>query len=90
MPRVGADIQFYSFFNLDGILNVSCQRQVPTFLTLGKTRYPFYGRLGGLQVCSGRVRKVSPPSGFGLRTVQPVMSRYTNYSVLAHTYDFII
>jgi hypothetical protein len=27
---------------------------------------------------SGQVRKISPPSGFDPRTVQPVVSRYTD------------
>ena len=38
----------------------------------GKTRYPFYRRLGGSQGRSERVRKVSPPPGFDPRTVQSV------------------
>ena len=29
----------------------------------GKTRYPFYRRLGGPQGRSGQVRKISPPTG---------------------------
>jgi len=29
---------------------------------------------------SGRVRKISPPPGFDSRTVQPVASRYTDYT----------
>jgi hypothetical protein len=29
----------------------------------GKTRYPFYRRLGGPQDRSGQVRKISPPTG---------------------------
>ena len=43
----------------------------------GKTRYPFYRRLGGPQ--SGQVREISPPPGFDPRTVQAVASRYTDY-----------
>ena len=38
----------------------------------GKTRYPFYRRLGGPQGRSGEVRKISPPPGFDPQTVQPV------------------
>ena len=49
-------------------------------LTLGKTRYPSYRRLGGPQGRSGQVRKISPPPGFDPRTVQPVASHYTNYA----------
>ena len=48
--------------------------------TLGKSRYPLYRRLGGPQGRSGQVRKISPPLGFDLRTVQPVASHYTDYA----------
>ena len=50
------------------------------FLPPGKTRYPLYRRLGGLQSRSGQVRKNSPPPGFDPQTIQPVASRYTNYA----------
>jgi hypothetical protein len=47
----------------------------------GKTRYPFYRRLGGFQDRSGHVRKISPPHpGFDPRTVQPAVSRYTDWA----------
>jgi len=49
-------------------------------LPLGKTRYPLYRRLGGPQGRSGQVRKISPTLGFDPRTVQPVASRYTDYT----------
>ena len=42
---------------------VGGQRHVPAALPPGKTRYPFYRRLGGPQDRSGRVRKISPPTG---------------------------
>jgi hypothetical protein len=51
-----------------------------------KTRYPLYRGLGGPQGQSVRVRKISPPPGFFFctitnpRTVQPVVSRYTNWA----------
>jgi hypothetical protein len=47
----------------------------------GKTRYPLYRRLGGSQNRSGCLRKVSPPPGFDPRTVQPVVSRYTDWAI---------
>jgi hypothetical protein len=50
------------------------------YLPAGKTRYPLYRRLGGLQGRSGQVRKISPPPGFDPRTVRPVASRYTDYA----------
>jgi hypothetical protein len=40
----------------------------------GKTRYPLYRRLVGPQDRSGQVRKISPPTEFDPRTVQPVGS----------------
>jgi len=49
-------------------------------LPLGKTRYPLYRRLGGPQGRSGQVRKISPPPGFDPRTVQPLASRYTDWT----------
>ena len=42
----------------------------------GKTRYPLYRRLGGPQGRCGRVEYLAPPR-FDPRTVQPVVSRYT-------------
>ena len=62
---------------------VGGQRHAPGVLSPGKTRYPLYRRLGGPQGVSGWVRKISPPSGFDPRTVQPVTSRYTDWAVLA-------
>jgi hypothetical protein len=44
----------------------------------GKTRFSLYRRLGGPQGRSGQVRKISPPPRFDPRTVQPVVSRYTD------------
>jgi len=45
-----------------------------------KTRYLLYRRLGGPQGRSGQVRKISPPTGFDPRTVQPIASRYTDWA----------
>jgi len=53
-------------------------------LSPGNTRYPSYRWLGGRQGRSERARKISPPSGFDPRTVQPVASRYTDYAMPAH------
>ena len=58
-------------------VGVGGQRHAPAALPPGKTRYPLCRRLGGSQGWSGRARKISPPPGFALRTVQPVASRYT-------------
>ena len=66
-------------------MGVVGQHHAPAALPPGKTRYPLYRRLGGPQGRSGRVRKVSPPPGFDLRTVQPVASRYTDWAIPAPT-----
>ena len=41
----------------------------------GKTRYPFYRRLGGPQGRSGQAENLVP-TGIRSRTVQPVVRRY--------------
>jgi hypothetical protein len=46
----------------------------------GKTQYLLYRRLGGPQGRSGQVQKISTPTGFDPRTVQPVASRYTDWA----------
>jgi hypothetical protein len=46
----------------------------------GKTRYPLYRRLGGPQGQSGQALKISPPPGFDPRTVQPVVTRCTDWA----------
>jgi hypothetical protein len=45
----------------------------------GKTRYPLYRRLGGPQGQSGRAENLAQP-GLDPRTVQPVVSRYTDWA----------
>jgi len=44
----------------------------------GKTRYQFYRRLGGPQSRSGRAENLVP-IGIRFRTVQPAVSRYTDW-----------
>ena len=46
-------------------------------VSTGKTRYPFYKRLGGPQDPSGRA-EILVPTEIRSRTVQPVVSRYTD------------
>jgi len=48
--------------------------------TPGKTRYPLNRRLDGAQGRSGKVRKISPPPWFDPRTVQPIVSHYTDWA----------
>ena len=50
----------------------------------GKTQYPLYRRLDGHQGRSRQVRKISSPPEFDPRTVQPVVSRYTDWTIPAH------
>ena len=45
----------------------------------GKTRYPFYRRLGGPPGRSGREENLFP-TGIRTRTVQPVFSRYIDWA----------
>ena len=45
----------------------------------GKTRYPFYRRLGGPQGRSGRAENLVP-TGIRSRTVRPVVSRCTDWA----------
>ena len=45
----------------------------------GKTRYPFYRRLGGFQSRSGRAENLVP-TGIRSQTVQPVVSHYTDWA----------
>jgi hypothetical protein len=65
-------------------MGVGGQCRAPATLPPGKTRYPLYKRLGGPQGRSERVRKISPPPGFDPRNIQPVASRYTDWTVPAH------
>jgi hypothetical protein len=57
-------------------------------LPLGKTRYPLYRRLGEPQGQSGQAENLSPP-GFDPRTVQPVVSRYTDPLHVVYYYTLI-
>jgi hypothetical protein len=65
-------------------MGVSGQRHAPAALPPGTTSYPLYRRLGRPQGRFERVLKISPPPGFDPRTVQPVVSRYTDYTIPAH------
>ena len=58
----------------------------PRHITSGnKTRYQIYRMLGGHQSHSGRLRKISPPPGFGLRTGQPPSKSLYCLSYPTHT-----
>ena len=53
----------------------------------GKTRYPFYRRLGGPQGRSGRAENLVP-TGIRSRTVQPLVSRYTDWATRSTQYRY--
>jgi len=55
----------------------------------GKTRYPFYRRLGGPQGRSGRAENLVP-TVIQSRTIQPIVSRYTDWATQpTHTHTHI-
>jgi hypothetical protein len=68
-------------------MGVGGQRHAPAALPPGMTRYQLYSRLGGPQGRSGRVLKISPPTGFDPRIIQLLASRYTDWAIAAHKYD---
>jgi len=70
-------------------MGVDCQRHVPAALPPGKNRHPFYRRLGGPQGRTGRVLKISPPTGFDPRIIQPVASRYTDWAIPARLWILV-
>jgi hypothetical protein len=80
----GPAAEYSSTLSLTSALDgVGGQRHVPAALSPGKSRYPLYGRLGGPQGWSGRVRKISLLLAFDPRTVQPVASHYTDWAIPA-------
>ena len=62
-------------------MEVGGQRHAPAALPPGETRYPLYRKLDGPKGQSGWVRKILPSLGFNPRTVQPTISRYTDYAI---------
>jgi len=58
-------------------------------LPLGKTRYPFYRRLGGPQGRSGQAENLVP-TAIRSRTVQPVAQSLYRLSYPAHIYNLIV
>ena len=52
-------------------MGVGGQLHYVAALPPGKTQYPLYRRMGGLQAQSGQVQKISPLPGFDPQTVQP-------------------
>jgi hypothetical protein len=81
-PIVGVEVELYPFMNMALEGGERSASRPGRFLPPGKTRYPLYRRLGEPQGWSGQVRKILPPPGFDLRTIQPVASHYTDYVTL--------
>ena len=75
-PKGQVEVQLYSTMTaaLEG--NEWSAARPGRSLPTGKSRYPFYRRLGGPQGRSGRVENLVP-TGIRSRTVQPVVNRYT-------------
>jgi len=67
-------------------MGVGGKRHTRTALPMGKTQYLLYRRLGGLQIRSGHVQKISPPLEFDPRTIQPLAICYTDYSIPVFQY----
>jgi len=61
------------FLELWHYMGVGGQRHAPAALAPSKTRYELYRRPGGPYGWSEMVRKISPPPGLDLRTVQPIV-----------------
>jgi hypothetical protein len=61
-------------------MEVGGQCHAQAILPGGKTWYPVYRRLGEPQSQYGQVRKILSPLGFDRWTIQPVASRYTDYT----------
>ena len=66
---------------------VGGQHHATADLPPGKTRYLLYRKLGGPQLWSGQVRKISLSPGLDPRTFQPVACRYTDYATPASLED---
>ena len=76
-PRGWVEVELYSSMTAELEGGEWSAARPGRTLPPGKTRYPLYGRLGGPQGRSGRAKNLAPP-GFDSRTVQPVVSRYTD------------
>jgi hypothetical protein len=62
-PRGEVELLLYSFFNLGVRWGGWSTLRSGRFSSGNEIRYPLYRRLGGPQGRSGRVRKISPPTG---------------------------
>jgi hypothetical protein len=81
MALRGVGVYLYSFFNVAARWRWWSTPRPGRLIPEKGTRYSLYRRLGGPHGRSGQGRKVSPPSGFDPRTVQPLVSGYTDCAV---------
>ena len=65
-------------------MEVGCRHHTPATLPLEMTRYPLCRMLGGPQIKSVQMQKISPPPQFRLCAVQPIVSYCTAWALLAH------
>ena len=70
-------------------MGVDGQCHPPATLPTGKTRYLLYRKLRGPQGQSGWVWIILAPLGFNPRTIQPILSCYTNWAILVHHDVFV-
>jgi len=84
-PRGWVEVWLYSFMTAaleGGEWSAACPSRT---LLPGKSRYPFYRRLGEPQGRSGRAESLVP-TGIRSRTVQPVVQSLYRLSYPAHTF----
>jgi hypothetical protein len=62
------------------------QRNIPASLPPGRDPTPIVHEAGWTQGRSRRVRSISPSPEFDPRTVQPVATGYTDYTIPAHEF----
>jgi len=85
--RVGSGIAL--IFHDHGTWRAECSAsRLGRTLPPGKTRYPFYRKLGGPQGRSGRAEN-TVPTGIRSRTFQPVVSRYADWATRPTFLSFI-
>ena len=85
-PRAGQTIIVVKFPAYKSILYSKPSTQSLGITSGKETPFLLHKRLGGPQGGSGRVRKISPPPGFDLRSVQPVASLIATDKAFAHQF----
>jgi hypothetical protein len=82
-------VQIYSFLN-SALDRGGWSTPRPGLFTPGKDNlYQLYRKLGGPKGPSGQAQKSCPPQEFDPRSVQPLVSHYTDWAILALDIDAI-